>query len=112
MTEAIKIVQGDSGPQIKVTLTRSDTGSAVDLTEASTCKLHFRKKNSDTNLFSLSNQSVAQDQGNGIAIFVFSGNQLDIAAGNYEGEVEVVFNSGARETVFDTLEFVLRADFA
>lgn len=112
MAEPYKLVQGDTAPQIKVTLTRSDTSDAIDLTEASTCKLHFRKKNSDTVLFSLSNQSGAADQGNGIAIFVFSGSQLDITPGNYEGEVEVVFTSGVRETVYETLDFVLRADFA
>ena len=111
MSESYKLVQGDTGPQVKVTLTRSDTGSAIDLTEASTCKMHFRKKNSDTVLFSLSNASDSSDQGNGIAVFAFSGTQLDITPGDYEGEVEVVFNSGARETVYETIDFVLRADF-
>ena len=111
MAEPHKLVQGDTGPQVKVTLTRSDTGSAIDLTEASTCKMHFRKKNSDTVLFSLSNASDSSDQGNGIAVFAFSGTQLDITPGDYEGEVEVVFNSGVRETVYETIDFVLRADF-
>ena len=73
MAETYKLVQGDTGPQVKVTLTRSDTGSAIDLTEASTCRMHFRKKNSDTVLFSLSNGSGSSDQSNGIAVFAFSG---------------------------------------
>jgi len=112
MAEPYKLVQGDTAPQIKVTLTRSDTGDVINLTGASTCQLHFRKKNTDTVLFSLSNQSNEPNQIQGIAIFIFSGTQLDIAPGNYEGEVEVVFNSGVRETVYETLDFVLRADFA
>ena len=112
MAEPYKLVQADTGPQIKVTLTRSDTGSAIDLTTASSCQLHFRKKGATSVLFSLSNVSDATNEGNGIAIFAFSGTQLDIAAGNYEGEVEIVFNSGVRETIFETLDFVLRADFA
>ena len=111
MSETFKLVQGDTGPQVKVTLTRSDTGSAIDLTEASTCRMHFRKKNSDTVLFSLSNASDATNQGNGIAIFAFSGTQLDVSPGDYEGEVEIVFNDGSRETVYETIDFVLRADF-
>tara|TARA_R100000231_G_scaffold104750_1_gene77659 strand:+ start:14764 stop:14988 length:225 start_codon:yes stop_codon:yes gene_type:complete len=73
--------------------------------------MHFRKKNSDTILFSLSNASGSSDQGNGIAIFAFSGTQLDVTPGDYEGEVEVVFNTGTRETVYETIDFVLRADF-
>ena len=112
MAEAHKLVQGDTGPQVKVTLTRSDTGDVIDLTEASTCQLHFRKKGASTVLFSLSNASGAVDQEAGIAVFVFSGSQLDIVPGNYEGEVEIVFSTGVRETVYETLDFVLRADFA
>lgn len=112
MADPHKLVQGDTGPQVKVTLTRSDTGDAIDLTEASTCKMHFRKKNSDSVLFSLSNASDASNQGNGIAIFAFSGTQLDVPPGDYEGEVEIVFNDGSRETVYETIDFVLRADFA
>ena len=112
MAETYKLVQGDTAPQVKVTLTRSDTGSVIDLTGASTCQLHFRKKGATTVLFSLSNISGNDDKALGIAVFAFSGSQLDIAAGNYEGEVEVVFNSGVRETVYETLDFVLRADFA
>ena len=46
----INLVQGDTGPQIKATLTRSDTGSAIDISGATT-KMHFRKANTSTNLF-------------------------------------------------------------
>ena len=112
MAEPHKLVQGDTGPQVKATLTRSDDGSAIDLTETSSCQMHFRKKNTDTVLFSLSNISGNTDQANGVAVFNFSGTQLDLAAGNYEGEVEVVFNTGVRETIFETIDFVLRTDFA
>lgn len=112
MAEPLRLVQSDTGPQVKVTLTRSDTGSAIDLTGATSCQLHFRKKGGTTVLFSMNNISSATDQGNGVAIFAFTGTQLNLAAGNYEGEVEVVFSSGVRETVFEIFEFVLREDFA
>lgn len=52
MAEPILLVQGDTSPQVKVTLTRKDTGSAEDLT-GSTVKLHFRKKATTTLLFSI-----------------------------------------------------------
>ena len=111
MTESFNLVQGDTGPQVKVTLTRSDSGLAIDLTSATSCTMHFRKKNNDTILFSLTNISGSGDQANGIAIFAFSGTQLNVDAGNYEAEVEVVFSSGVRETVFETFDFVVREDF-
>lgn len=107
----IQLVQGDTGPQIKVTLTRSDTGSAEDLTGA-TIKLHFRKKRTTTVLFSLTNQSTGDNLTNGICFFVFSAGQLDLDEGYYEGEVEVVGSSGTRETIYETVEFYLRDDFA
>lgn len=111
MADPIKLVQGDTGPQVKATLTRSDTGSTVDLSEATT-QMHFRRKYNDEVLFSLSDIATGDDPGNGIALFAFSGSQLDIESGDYEGEIEVVFNGGTRETVYETIDFVLREDFA
>lgn len=111
MADPIFLVQGDTGPQIKVTLTRSDTGLAEDLTD-STVSLHFRKKSSDSILFTLTGQSTPDELTSGIAIFVFSNGQLDLSPGDYEGEVEVVFDTGTRETVYEIIDFVLRRDFA
>jgi len=107
----INLVQGDTGPQIKVTLTRSDTGLAEDVSDA-TIKMHFRKQDTTSVLFSLTNQSTPEQQELGVCIFVFSAGQLDVDAGYYEGEVEVVFQSGTRETVYEVVEFYVREDFA
>jgi len=109
---ALQLVQGDTGPQVKATLTRSDTGNAVDLTTASSVTMHFREKFTSTVLFSNTNSSNADDQGNGIAIFVFTSGQLNIGSGEYEAEIEIVFNDGTRETVFETIDFTLREDFS
>lgn len=111
MADAIKLVQGDNGPQIQATLSRSDTGQAEDLTGA-TVQLHFRKKGSTTVLFSLTGIDVGNNFSNGIVIFVFGSNDLNLIAGKYEGEIEVVSVTNTRETIYDTLEFVLREDFA
>ena len=107
----INLVQGDTAPQIKVIMTRSDTGVAEDITDA-TATLHFRKKFTDTVLFSIVGQSTPDEATAGTAIFVFSAGQLDLDPGEYEGEVEVVFDTGTRETIYDILDFVLRKDFA
>ena len=90
---ALQLVQGDTGQQVKVTLTRSDTGNVIDLTTASSVTMHFRKKHASTVEFSITNSSGTTDQGNGIAIFVFSGTQLNLSEGAYEAEVEIVFSS-------------------
>ena len=111
MADPIYLVQGDTGPQIKVVMTRDDTGLAEDITDATTT-LHFRKKFTDTVLFSMSGISTPDEALAGTAIFVFSNGQLDLDAGEYEGEVEVVFDTGTRETIYEKLDFTLRKDFA
>ena len=106
----INLVQGDTGPQIKGSRTRRDTGAVQDLTGA-TVVMRFRKKRSTTVLFTLTNQSGDDDKTSGIALFAFSAGQLDLDEGYYEGEVEVVASSGTRETVYEIVDFYLREDF-
>lgn len=103
------LVQGDNGPQVKVTITRD--GYAEDLTDA-TVQLHFRKKNDDETLFSLLNVSTGDDITSGIAIFNFGDTDLNIAEGQYEGEVEIVSASDVRETIYEVIDFYVREDFA
>jgi hypothetical protein len=111
MSDPLYLVQGDTGPQIKVTLTREDTGLAENLTGA-TVSLHFKKKGTSTVLFTLTGQNTPEEEVLGEAYFVFSNGQLNLDPGNYQGEVEVVFQLGARETVYEIIQFVLREDFA
>lgn len=104
------LVKDDIGTQVKVTLTRADDGSVVDLT-GSTPVMKFRAKGTTTILATLSNVSTSGDQASGIAVFEFSSGDLDVVEGKYEGEVEVTFASGAVESVYEILEFYVRADF-
>ena len=111
MATAFKYVQGDTGPQIKLTLTESDTGTPTDLTGA-TVTLHFRAAGEATVLFSRQMFVNQNSASNGEAILQWQANDLNQEAGAYEGEVEVVLASGLRETLFDLLKFKIREDFA
>jgi len=111
MADPINLVQGDTGPDIKVTLTREDTGAVEDLSGASV-EMHFRRKNRDTVLFSLVGSNTVDEAEQGIVVFAFNGSQLNQTPGEYEGEVEVLFDSGQRETVYQTIDFFIREDFA
>lgn len=106
----IKLVQGDTAPQLRLTLTDTLNGAAIDLTGA-TVTLHFRAAGTTTLLFSRQ-AVVLAPAANGIAVLAWNVGDLDVPAGDYEGEVEVVLASGLRETLFDTLQFTLREDFA
>ena len=104
MATSFNYVQGDTGPQIKVTLVDEDTNTATDLTGA-TATLHFRSAGESTVLFSRALFIQADTAPNGIAILQWQPNDLNQEAGTYEGELEVVRSSGLRETLFETLRF-------
>lgn len=105
----INLVQGDTAPQIKVAVTREGQTSPVNL-NGCTAVLRFRKKNTKTVLFTLSHVSGTDQLVQGDLFFVFSAGQLDLDAGFYEGEVEIILD-GVRETIYELLDFYLREDF-
>jgi hypothetical protein len=106
----IKLVRNDTGPQLRLTLTDSlQLVAAVDLTGA-TVTLHLRAIDTTTVLLSR-NATILAPATNGIAVVVWQTADLDLDAGEYEGEVETVLASGLRETIFDPLQFTVREDF-
>lgn len=107
----IQLVQGDTGPQLQFAITETTDGTAVDLTGA-TVTLHFRAKGTKTVLFSRAATISGDNAPLGIAILQFVNGDLNLAPGQYEGEVEVVLAGGLRQTVYEVLEFELREDFA
>jgi|TARA_R110000850_G_scaffold267108_1_gene397979 hypothetical protein len=105
-----QLVKSDQAPQIRAVLKREDNDAVVDF-ENGSCALKFRKKGSTTVLFTLAASDVGDNFKDGVAIFAFSGTQLAIAEGYYEGEISVIYSSGSSETVFKVLDFYLRDDF-
>lgn len=107
----IYLVQGDTGPQIKLTVTREDTGYPIDVSGGSAL-LKVRKRGESTLEFTLTAQNVGDDLENGVLVFSLSGGQLaTIAAGNYDGEVEITLSDSTVETVYEKLDIVIREDF-
>ena len=47
----------------------------------------------------------------GIVLFNFGTNDLNIAAGFYEGEIEIIYPNTTVETIYELVNFQLRADF-
>ena len=102
MAQTFKYVQADTGPQIRVSLTEEDSGDAVDLTGA-TVTLHFRAAGEDQVLFSRLLYVNPDTAENGVAVLQWEVGDLDVEAGAYEGEIEVVRASGLRETLYDKI---------
>jgi hypothetical protein len=126
MSCPIKLVQGDTRPQLKFVITDENTSEAQDLTGA-TPRLKFRAVGTSTVLFTrvgtlLAGLELESGQisyaapydtpgAGGRIAFDFAVGNLDIAAGAYEGEIELTFTDGSIQTVFKVQKFTLREDF-
>ena len=111
MAEKIKLVQGDSLPYITLTLTNTDTGSAIDLSDPGTVvRVYFRAAGSATVLSTLVCTKISGGS-TGQVRFNFASGALDVEPGAYEGEVEIDFG-GSKQTVYEILKFAVRSQFA
>ena len=107
---SIKLVQGDTLPNITLTLTDPNTGDPINLSDPEvSVEVHFRKSGSTTLLSTIQCDKVT-DGSDGQVRFNFSGGVLDVPAGQYEGEVQVNFE-GAIKTVYTVLKFIVRGQF-
>jgi hypothetical protein len=107
MSEKIKLVAGDTRPQVKVTLTDDTTGDPIDIGVGGTVALHFRATGTDVVLFTVAGTVV--DSVNGVVVFSWPPGSLDLDEGMYEGEIEITFPDGTSQTVYDLLNFKLRS---
>ena len=120
--ETINLVQGDTKPELNFTLRDSATavaGKTLDEDDSSTweiinitgytIKLKFKALTSSTVLFT---ESLAIISGSGgTCSMIWPADSLDVAAGIYEGELELTDGSSKVQTVYDKLKFKLREQF-
>lgn len=109
MAEKIKLVKGDTLPQVLVTLTDEVTGLPVNVTGASAV-MRFRALGTTTLIDTI--VGTVLNGANGEVVFAWGPTTLNVAAGDYEGEVEVTFSNGSRQSVYELLKFKVREDFA
>lgn len=110
MVDTIRLVQGDSKPDITLTLTDESTSLPLDLSASTTTvNIKFRAAGSTTLLSTIACTKITPTSG--IVSFNFSGGELaTVTAGMYEGEIEINYD-GLTHTVYDVLKFRVRDDF-
>lgn len=108
MAEKIKLVRGDTRPQLLLTLTNELDDTPIDLTGA-TLVMRFRQAGSSTVLDTLTGNVVNGPTGK--VVFLWNLTTLDVEAGDYEGEIEITFPSLEVQTVYELLKFRVRQDF-
>lgn len=107
---AIKLVQGDNLPEVTLTLTDRQTGDALDLSALTTVIVVKLRAATGTTVLSTLACSKPNGGADGVVKFYFPADTLSIPAGQYQGEIEINYN-GQYLTVYDLLQFTLRAQF-
>ncbi len=108
MAEKIKLVRGDTRPQLQLTLTNELNDEAIDLTDC-VVKMRFRQAGGDVVLDTLTGYVTVPIKGQ--VVFLWNLNTLDVEPGDYEGEIEITFPSLEVQTVYELLKFRVRQDF-
>jgi len=126
MSTKIRLVQGDTKPALVVSLTDENSSDPIGINGA-TVRMYFRALGDTTILATLTgtllagkvledgtiNSSSPFDTpgAGGRVQFNWGANDLTQPAGDYEGEIEITYADGNKQTVYDLLKFKLREDF-
>ena len=127
MAEKLKLVQGDTLPQPKAVITDSTTGLPVNLAGGS-AHMYFRAVGASTLLATVPGvllTGLELDDGSinttapynvagygGRVAFVWGATDLNIPAGDYEGELQITFADGGVQSVYELMKFKVRAQMA
>jgi hypothetical protein len=110
MADPIKIVQNDTGPALRLTLVDLSTNLPLDVSNGSTVVRCHRRKVPDGAV-----QTIVATKPNGGADGVISVAWTGASfaeAGMHEAEIEVTFNTGIVQTVFDKVLLEVREQIA
>jgi len=127
MTEKIKLVKGDTRPQLKVVVRDEGTKEVIDISGATSVRLLFRQAGSEVLQATLTGTLLTgfeEEDGTittsapydvagvgGRVVFPWSAGDLDCDPGQYEGEIKVTFADSTMQTVYEALKFVVRDRF-
>ena len=121
--DTIQLISGDDKPDLNFTLRDSSTAAEgvtldegdpttwapVDLT-GQTVRVSFRALGG-TSVLDTMTCGIHQPPTNGECFMQWNPTTLDVAAGTYEGEIEIESSTGRKQTIFDKLKFKVRASF-
>jgi len=123
-SETLSLVVGDTLPELTLTLkdkSQAASGLVLDEEDSSTWApinvvgatmlLRIRALGSTTLTGTLTCTITDGSAGKCVTNFASGGGSVFTEAGNYEGEVEITFSGGGKQTVFDLVKFKIREDF-
>jgi hypothetical protein len=105
MADKIKLVASDNRPYIVLTLLNPDD-IPINITDA-IIVVYFRQAG-ELNLLATLPCTISDPLG-GICYFNFPDDTLKDLLGAYEGEIEITFSNGDKQSVYDLLKFQVRS---
>lgn len=126
MSTYIKLVQGDTKPDIIVALNDRMDGSYINVSDANaSVVMKFRKRGTTAVLQEMEgtkltgglqadgtiDTTITTPGAGGRVSFTWQPGALDVDPGYYEGEITVTYANGSVQTLHDIVKFSLRADF-
>jgi len=120
-SETVYLVQGDTLPQLKVTIRDQNTaaaGQTLDVEDQNTwarvnltgCTVRLRIREIGATTVKEVLTGVVTSAVNGEAIFIFDADTLD-TAGVFEAETEYTNSGGSIQTVYDLIKLQVREQF-
>jgi hypothetical protein len=127
MTTKIRLVQGDTRPQLRFAVTDPATGTPIDFSDGGvTVRFKFRAAGASATKETLmcskmpgfiesdgtinTNPPYNVPGAGGRVVLNWGPDSLD-TTGDFEGELEVTFSDGAVQTVYDFVKFTVREQF-
>ena len=121
--DEIQVVANDTKPEVNLTLKAANTAAAglnldpddsstwaaIDISDP-TIRVKFRALGGSSILDTMTCIKIAPFT-DGKCYMPWGSTTLAVAAGTYEGEIELTYSTGAIWTLFDRLKFKVRADF-
>jgi len=121
--DEIQVVANDTKPEVNLTLKDANTAAAglnldpddsstwaaIDISDP-TIRVKFRALGGSSILDTMTCIKIAPFT-DGKCYMPWGSTTLAVAAGTYEGEIELTYSTGAIWTLFDRLKFKVRADF-
>ena len=109
--DIIQVVKGDTGPQLKATVTRSDTGEAF--IGSGSINLRVRKKGTTSIISTIALDAVLSNLSSGVLVFPLSTflTNSTTTEGFYEAEIEFTLADGSIMSVFELIDIKVREDF-
>ena len=101
---SITLVQGDTAPILRGTITDDETGQPLDL---SNCDVYFQMRKKDDQRYTINAPCSITSEENGTVAYEIAANDLN-TPGEYQGQFEVHYQDTTEQTTHNVVTIFVR----